>query len=125
TLQAIDEGADLLIHQTNSGVSGFMKACEERDVWAFGANEDQNGLNAKVLASAIVQVEQSFLDLAKEVKEGQFVGGIKLFGMKEGGVDFIINPINTGKIPPELKQQVSARQSQMVFGAFKTPKDEF
>lgn len=125
TLQAIDEGADFLIHQTNSGVSGFIKACEERKVWAFGANEDQNSLSPQVLASAIIEVKQPFLDLAKEVKDGKFVGGIKLFGMKEGGIDFVLNPVNISSIPPEVKTEVDSKHEQMIFGTFKTPKDEF
>ena len=125
TLQAIDEGADILIHQTNSGVSGFMKACLDRKVWAFGANEDQNGLNDQVLASAVVKADEPFLELAKQVKEGKFVGGVKLVGMKEGGVDFVFNPKNMGKVPPEVKEMVTLLQEKMVFGSFKTPKDEF
>lgn len=125
TLQAIDEGADVLIHQTNSGVSGFVKACEDRKVWCFGANEDQNKLSKQFVASAIVKVEEPFLDLAKRVQDGTFKGAIELVGMKQGGVDFVFNPINASLIPAELKESITERQLQMVDGVFKTPKDEF
>lgn len=125
TLQAIDEGADVLIHQTNSGVSGFVKACEERKVWCFGANEDQNKLSKQFIASAIVKVDEPFLDLAQRVKDGTYKGAVELVGMKQGGVDFIFNPVNASVLPAGLKETITERQLQMVEGVFKTPKDEF
>lgn len=125
TLQAIDEGADFLIHQTNNAVSGFFKACEERKVWCFGANEDQNGMSPRVVGSAVIKAEKPFVNLAKRIQDGTYKGGIELVGMKDGAIDFIFNTALIGEIAPETKTLVSEKQLMMTEGAFATPKDEF
>ncbi|MFM9871957.1 MAG: BMP family protein [Fimbriimonadaceae bacterium] len=125
TLQAIDEGADYLIHQANSGVTGFVKACEERKVWCFGANEDQNAMSSQMIGSALVDVEKPFVALAKKVKEGRYSGEVQLVGMTEGAVDFVLNPVNIGKLDPDVKELVTKMQLEMMEGRFATPKAEF
>jgi len=125
TLQAIDEGADYLIHQTNSGVSGFVKACEERKVWCFGANEDQNMMSAQMVGSAIIDVEKPFVDLAKLVKAGRYKGEVQLVGMEEGAVEFVMNPVNVALVDPEFKKELTTKQLDMMEGRFETPKAEF
>jgi basic membrane lipoprotein Med (substrate-binding protein (PBP1-ABC) superfamily) len=125
TLQAIDEGADILIHQTNSAVTGFVSACEEKKVWAFGANEDQNKLSKQIIASAVIAAEKPFVALAKRVQEGTYKGGIELAGMKDGAIDFVFNPESTLVVDPDVKKSVTALMLAMSEEKFKAPKDEF
>lgn len=125
TLQAIDEGADFLIHQTNNAVSGFFKACEERKVWCFGANEDQNAMSTQVVGSAVIKAETPFLNLAKRIQDGAYAGGIELVGMKDGAIDFIFNTSAMGALKPETRTKVSERQLAMTDGTFEAPKDDF
>jgi len=125
TLQAISEGADYLIHQTNSAVTGFFSACEEKNVWAFGANEDQNKLSPQVLASAVILAEKPFVALAKSVKEGKYHGAVQLVGMQEGAVDFVLNPTLAAEINAEVRSEIVKLQTAIIAGEFIVPKDEF
>lgn len=125
TLQAINEGADVLIHQVNNAFPGFFSACEERKAWSFGANENQNDVSTSVLASAVIRADKVFVDLATKVKEGRYRGGINLVGMEAEAIDFVLNAKNSSAIPADAKALINGRQLDMVAGLFKTPKDDF
>ncbi|QYK54373.1 MAG: BMP family protein [Fimbriimonadaceae bacterium] len=125
TLQAIAEGADYLIHQTNAAVTGFFSACEEKNVWAFGANEDQNKLSPQCIASAVILAEKPFVALATLVKEGKYHGEIQLVGMQEGAVDFVLNPLLASEIQSEVREEITKLQAAIIAGELTIPKDEF
>lgn len=125
TLQAIAEGADYLIHQTNSAVSGFFSACEEKKVWAFGANEVQNDMSPQCLGSAIIKAEGPFVELARQVQAGTYRGNIELVGMADQAIDFVINTKLATNITPESRALVDKYQTAMIVGDFVAPKDDF
>lgn len=124
-LSAIDQGADVLIHQANSAARGVFQACEEKGVYAFGANLDQNAESPQILASAVIVAKPAFLALAKSVKDGSYKGGIALKGMADGAIEFKINPKLEAKIPPDVMKQVVEIAAQIKAGKLTVPKDEF
>lgn len=125
TLQAIDEGADFVIHQANAAASGVFQACEEKKVYCFGANLNQNAESAQVIASAVIKARPAFVALAKKVKDGLYKGGIELMGMQEGAIEFVVSPSHSSEIPPEVRQSIDKLTLDMIAGSFKAPKDEF
>lgn len=125
TLQAISEGADYLIHQVNNAYAGFFGACEEKKVYAFGANYDQNSLSPVCIASAVIKPSDVFVKLAKRIKEGTYRGKIELVGMADGAIEFKFNPKLIDKVNPETRKLVDATQLKILAGEFQVPKDEF
>lgn len=125
-LSAIDQGADVLIHQANAAAQGVFDAAKEKGVYAIGANLDQNSNSSgAVLASATIVAKPAFIALAEEVKAGKHKGGIQLFGMKEGAIDFIMNPALAGKVTPEAMQKVESARKEIEAGKLVVPKDNF
>jgi len=126
TLQAISEGADFVIHQANAAAQGVFEACKEKGVYAFGANLDQNANESGVvIASAVIEAQPAFLQIAKSVGDGTFKGGIILVGMKEQAIDFVVNPALIDKIPAEVQEKVETVRQQILDGTLEVPKDEF
>lgn len=125
-LSAIDQGADVLIHQANAAAQGVFDAAKEKGVFAIGANLDQNSNSSgAVLASATIVAKPAFTALAEEVKAGKHKGGIQLFGMKEGAIDFVMNPALAGKVSPEAMQKVENARKEIEAGKLVVPKDNF
>lgn len=124
-LSAIDQGADFLIHQANNAAKGVFQACEEKGVYAFGANLDQNSTSSAVIASAVIAAKPAFLSLAKEVQSGTYKGGIALKGMADGAIEFKINPTLQNKIPADVIKQISEVAIGIREGKIIVPKDEF
>lgn len=126
TLKAIDEGADFVIHQANAAAQGVFNACKERKVWAFGANEDQNGNESGiVIASAVIQAEKPFVTLAEKVKNGTYKGEVSLMGMADGAIDFVLNENLKAEISAETIAKLDTVKSDIQSGKLVVPKDEF
>lgn len=126
TEKLIEEGADFVIHQANAAAQGVFDACAEKNVYAFGANADQNdNASGRVIASAVILAEPAFVALAKKVKEGGYKGGIELMGMDIGAIDFVVNPAMKAVIPPDVLTLVADIQAQIKDGRRTVPKDEF
>ena len=125
-LSAIDQGADVLIHQANASAQGVFDAAKEKSVYALGANSDQNdNPSGAVLASATIVARPAFIDLAKQVQSGKYIGGVQLFGMDKGAIDFVMNPALAGRVPAATMQKIEEARKLMQSGKLAVPKDEF
>lgn len=125
-LTAIGQGADLLIHQANAGAQGVFEACKEKNVLAFGANLDQNSNESGVVvASAVIKAKPAFVNLAKQVRDGSYKGGVVKSTMKDGAIDFIFNPALKAKVPAEVQKAVEDQKQKILSGDVKVPMDEF
>lgn len=125
-LTAIAAGADVLVHQANAAAQGVFDAAKEKNVLAVGANLNQNeNPSGVVFCSAIISAKPAFLALAKEVKEGAYKGGVKLFGMQEGAIDFVWNDALKAKVPEAAQKKAESLLADIKSGKLTVPKDEF
>ncbi len=126
TLQLINQGADVLIHQTNAAAQGFFDACKEKGALAFGSNLNQNdNPSGVVIGSAYIIAEPIFVKLAREVKEGTYKGGVQLATMADGAIDFSMNPAMVDKYSTDLIGKIQELSKQIIDGDLVVPKDEF
>lgn len=127
TLEAINQGADFVIHQANAAAQGVFNACKEHPgVYAFGANSDQNANESGVvLASAVIVAKPAFLALAESVKAGTYKGSIQLYGMEKGAVDFVWNPALLKGVSADLQNELGVEMGKIKSGKIVVPKDEF
>ncbi len=130
-LALLDEGADLLLHQTNDAGRGVFQAVEERakqgkQVYAFGTNRNQNDMAPSVvIASAVLDVPAAFVEVARRVKEGRFVAQPIRLGMKEGIVSFVLNAGLAPRIPAPVLQEIVEDTARIRSGELKVPRGEF
>ena len=82
--------------------SGVFQAAHQRQIFAFGANRNQNDIIPDtVLASAVTDIPHAFLSLATQIKGGSFHPAMIELGMKDGEVKVVYNPALLAKIPPD------------------------
>lgn len=126
TLAAIDQGADLVIHQANAAAQGVFDACKEKGVLAFGANLNQNdNPSGVVLASAVIVAKPAFIELAKRVQAGTYRGEITTAGMTEGAIMFTFNPKLADKVSPDIRKKIDIASLSIINKALKVPMDSF
>lgn len=126
TLKAIEQGADFVIHQANAAAQGVFDACKSKGIWAFGANADQNSNESGVvIGSAVIVAEPAFVSLAKKVKEGTYKGGVELYGMETGAIDFVWNDALKSKVPSDVVTKIEAAKAEIKAGKLKVPMDRF
>jgi basic membrane lipoprotein Med (substrate-binding protein (PBP1-ABC) superfamily) len=117
-LAQISEGADFLFHDADAAGLGVFEAARQSHIYAFGANRNQNQVvPGVVIASAVTSIPDAFLKLAQEVKAGDFHAGMIEFGMKDGMVHVVINPLLESRIPPAVMDQVRSTEHQLQAGA--------
>ena len=101
------------------GVLEAAKATQKLIIWV-----DSNGNNLApglVLTSVIKGVEISVYETIKSVQEGNFSGGLKDYGLKNGGVEYIIDDFNRDLLSDEILEQVEAFKAKIIAGDIVVP----
>jgi basic membrane lipoprotein Med (substrate-binding protein (PBP1-ABC) superfamily) len=122
-LASIRAGADILFPNADAAGLGVFQAVKEnqaKGVYAFGANKDQNSIAPEViLASAVLDVPEAFLQIAREVKDGSFQGEVHPYGMKSGVVSLVLNPALESKLPAATRQKIDETKQAIEAGTLK------
>lgn len=85
----INKGADVLFHEAGGTGLGMIEAAVEKGVYAIGVYSNQDELaEGTVLSSVIINLDVAVYDTVKLVNENKFKAGIKVYGIKENGIDF-------------------------------------
>jgi len=125
-LTLIDGGADHLFHQANEAGRGVFQACSERKTRCFGANRDQTSLAPDViLASAVLDVPEAFVQIAAQVRDKTFIPGIQRFGMKPGIVSIVWNQKLKPTVKPATLDAVKRIDKDIREGRLKVPRGNF
>lgn len=103
---------DVLFQNTDTASSGVFEAVAEapRRVFVFGANRDQNDNPStdRVLASAVIRVDQAFLEAARQAQTGKAHHGLVRHDMLSGVVDCVLNPSLNDLVGEQTAEQVRA-----------------
>jgi basic membrane protein A len=116
----ITNGADVIYHAAGGTGLGMLNACEEEGIWGIGVDSDQaavTGLNC-VLSSALKETGTGAVDIAKSVKEGNFVGGEHHYTVADGAIGYA----TTGDhIPADVLEKVEAAKAAIISGELVVP----
>lgn len=121
-LQAIANGADILIANANLAGDGVLQAVAEQGgdrVFAIGTIGNQNSKAPQnVLASALLNIPQALFAVAKSAKEGTFEGGhVRAFTVNDEGVyQFVYNEELADIVTPELQALVDGTIAKLKAG---------
>lgn len=126
TLALIHQDCDFLFHNADAAGLGVFQAAQERGVFAFGANKNQNEIAPEVvIASAVADIPRAFLRVAQEVRDGRFVAGIERMRMKDGVIRLELNPRLEARIPPDVRAQIEAARQRIIAGELQVTALEF
>lgn len=121
-LSQYNRGIDIILAAAGAsglGVLEAAKATQKLIIWV-----DANGNNLApglVLTSVIKGVEISVYETIKSVQEGDFSGGLKEYGLKEGGVEYIVDDVNRSLLSDEILEQVEAFKAKIIAGDIVVP----
>jgi basic membrane lipoprotein Med (substrate-binding protein (PBP1-ABC) superfamily) len=125
-LALVQQGADLLFHNADAAGLGVFQAAQQRQVWAFGANRNQNDVAPDVvLTSAVIDIPRAFVTVARQVKDHTFVAKVERLGMRDGVVSLVYNPALAARIPADARARVDGAQQDILSGKLSVPSAEF
>lgn len=125
-LALVQQGADFLFHNADAAGLGVFQAAQQRQVLAFGANKNQNGVAPEVIiASAVIDIPRGFLTVARQVKDGTFVAQVEKLGMADGVVTLEYNSALADRVPAEVRTRIDAARQAILAGSLVPPSAEF
>lgn len=118
SLALIRLGVDMLHHNADAaGLGVFQAAKDNPGVYVFGSNADQASLAPdRVLGSAVIDLPQSFLLLALEVKQHRFIPRVESFGLASGVVRYQPNAAMAYLVPDSVLAKVRAAEAAIRSG---------
>ena len=119
-LAQIAAGADVIFQNADAaGLGVFQAARERRGVFVIGSNSDQNAVAPQVtLGSVVIDLPHAFLEVAREVRGGQFRPRVVEFDAKSDVVRLVLNPLLIDRIPAGSRARIDSVRARMHEGAF-------
>jgi basic membrane protein A len=122
SLAQFAQGADVIFHASGKTGTGVFNAAKSQGKWAIGVDSDQfHEMPCCVLTSMIKNVDVAVYDIVEDVVEKRFVGGIREFGLAEGGVDFVYDKHNEDRLSAELVEKIEALRQEVIAGRIEVP----
>lgn len=110
-------GAAVIFHAAGSTGLGVFEAARERDRRAIGVDSDQwDEAPGYLVSSMTKQVDVSVYEVIRAVRERRFQPGVRVFGLKEGGVDYVYDEPRRGMIPQAVRDRVEALRREIIAG---------
>jgi basic membrane protein A len=117
-------GADIIFHASGSTGLGVFEAARELKKLAIGVDSDQNDeAPGFVLTSMIKRVDTVVFDTIRQVQEGSWHGGIRVFGLAEKGVGWVYDERNKALIPDRVKTVVDSLEADIIAGRVAVPSE--
>ena len=116
------EGADIIYHASGATGDGVFRAAKKMNRLAIGVDIDQSAeAPGLVLTSMTKNIDAAVFESVRSSVQGDFSGGLKIFGLKENGVGFVYNDRNRKLIPAEIHDRVLALQAKIIAGELVVP----
>jgi basic membrane protein A and related proteins len=129
-----DRGAFVIYHASGASGSGLFSAAAENDRWAIGVDSDQGLILAEsdsaqeralaehILTSMLKRVDNSVFQVGSDFinNGGSLEGGVRAFGVADGGVGVAVNDYNEELVSPYMDQIGEIRQ-QIIDGEISVP----
>ena len=115
-------GADIVYHAAGRAGLGVIAAAKEQGKFAIGVDSDQDEVEKGfVLTSMIKRVDEAVFQTIKDLTEGKFSAGNKVYDLKAGGVGLSDMRFTKDKIGKENLDKVKAVSDRIVKGEIKVP----
>jgi basic membrane protein A len=121
-LSQIAKGADIIFHASGSTGLGVFEAARDKKIYAIGVDSDQYyEAPGYILTSMVKNVDVSVYETVEDYLKGNFKGGLKEFGLKEGGVGYVYDEHNKDLIPQTVIKKVEELKKMIIEGKIKVP----
>ncbi len=123
-LAEYNQGADIIFHASGSTGLGVFEAAREKGPghYAIGVDSDQYAeAPGFILTSMVKRVDNAVFQTIRDVKDGQWQGGVHEFGLKEDGVGWVYDDHNRNLIPESVKARVDSLKAEIVAGRIVVP----
>ena len=136
-LAQIDRGARVIYHASGLTGAGVYEAGKEKKVYVIGVDSNQNHLGHVKetgenygLTSMLKQVDVAIYLTIKDLLEGQFKAGVRVFGLGDTitidgtvyhGVYYAMDEYNQSLVTPAMIAKVTEAEKKIIAGEIRVP----
>ncbi len=121
-LAQYESGVDIILAAAGASGLGVLEAAKAEKKSIIWVDSNGNHLApGLVLTSVIKGVTISVYETIKEVHAGSFTGGLKHYGLKEGGVEYIVDDANRVLLTDDILETVEAFKQKIIAGELVVP----
>lgn len=115
-------GADIVYHAAGKAGEGVIAAAKDAGKYAIGVDKDQDDLEQGfVLTSMVKHVDEAVFQTVKDVQDGKFTAGDKVYDLKNKGVGLSEMKFTKDKIGADNLKKVQDITDKIISGAIKVP----
>ncbi len=121
-LSQYQQGVNVIYHASGSTGLGVFEAARTTGKLAIGVDADQYAeAPGHVLTSMVKGIDAAVFDAARAVQDGDFQGGIRVFGLAEKGVGYVYDDNNRALIPDSVRARLQALEAEIIAGRIRVP----
>ena len=122
-LAQYNKGADIILAAAGASGLGVLEAAKEKNKFIIWVDSNGNKLiPGQVLTSIIKGVELSVYQMIENVVTGTFSGGLKNYGLKDGGVEYVVDENNKDLLSEDILKKVEDFKAKIIAGEIDVPK---
>jgi basic membrane protein A len=115
-----DRGADVVFAVAGGSGMGALQMAKAKGKLAIGVDSNQNYHHpGNMLTSMVKRVDNAIYESFMAQKNGSWKAGVTYKGLKEGGVDWVLDKDNRKVVSPEMEKRVNAVRTDIINGKIK------
>ena len=123
-LAQYNKGADIILVAAGASGLGALEAATQTKKYIIWVDSNGNGLlPGQVLTSIIKGVELSVYQMIENTINNSFSGGVKQYGLKEGGVEYIVDKNNKMLLSEEILKKVQEFKDKIISEEITVPSE--
>jgi basic membrane protein A len=115
-----DRGVDVVFAVAGGSGMGTLQTAKEKGKLGIGVDSNQNYLHpGTMLTSMVKHVDNAIYDSFMEMKNGTWKAGVTYKGLKENGVDWVVDKDNRALVTPDMEKKVNEAKANIINGKIK------
>jgi basic membrane protein A and related proteins len=120
----IEAGADVLYHAAGATGHGVFEAAHDAGRLAIGVDSDQyEEMPDTVVTSMVKRADVTVFDTIRGIVEGHFEGGMHVFGVKDGAIDYVHEGPHATLLPRDVIARVELLRADIASGRVVVPSE--
>lgn len=120
----IAAGADVIYHAAGATGHGVFEAAHDARIWGIGVDSDQwADMPDTVVTSMVKRGDVSVFETIRAVTEGRFHGGMQVYGVGDGALDYVHEGPHAAQLPREIVAQVEPLRLEIASGRIHVPSE--
>jgi basic membrane protein A len=121
-LAQFSAGADVIFHASGSTGLGVFEAARATGHYAIGVDADQwDEAPGTILTSMRKRADVVVFEIVRELLAGRFQAGVRTFGLREQGVDYVYDQHNAPLVPASARAAAERLRVEIAEGRVQVP----